>query len=202
MPARPKKNHRPKKNQLGSFRVIGGEWRSRRLEFPVIDGLRPTTDRVRETLFNWIAAQLPGSRVLDLFSGSGSLGIEALSRGAGQLTAIERDRDVAIAIKQNLETLKGTQRAEVVNADALHWLREASLEKIDLIFLDPPFRTSLLDDALTILDQKRLARDTLVYLELEKERTNLPIPESWSLKKEKQAGQVSYRLYAVAGIKE
>lgn len=199
MPARSKKNHRSQKNQMGSFRVIGGEWRSRRLEFPVVESLRPTTDRVRETLFNWLAATLPGARIVDLFSGSGSLGLEALSRGAVSLTAIERDRTVAQALKSNLTLLNALNRADVVNADALQWLNQADFEQVDMIFLDPPFRTNLLDDTLAILEEKALQEGTLIYLEVEKEKQSLPLPSSWSLLKEKQAGQVSYRLYEVAG---
>lgn len=184
---------------MGSFRVIGGEWRSRRLEFPVVESLRPTTDRVRETLFNWLAATLPGARIVDLFSGSGSLGLEALSRGAVSLTAIERDRTVAQALKSNLTLLNALNRADVVNADALQWLNQADFEQVDMIFLDPPFRTNLLDDTLAILEEKALQEGTLIYLEVEKEKQSLPLPSSWSLLKEKQAGQVSYRLYEVAG---
>lgn len=202
MPARPKKNHRSQKNQLGSFRIIAGEWRSRRLEFPVVDGLRPTTDRVRETVFNWLAHDLPGSKVLDLFSGSGSLGVEALSRGADELTAVERDRHVAQAIKTNLDMLGGSARSTVINADALQWLSSANLDQIDMLFLDPPFRTELLDQTLALLSSKEMKQGALVYLEVEKEKQSLHVPQSWQLEKEKQAGQVSYRLYAVTGASE
>lgn len=197
MPARPKKNHRTQKNQQGSFRVIGGEWRSRRLSFPVVEGLRPTTDRVRETLFNWLTPRLPGANVLDLFSGSGSLGIEALSRGAGSLRAVERDRQVAHALKDNLKLLKFSGEANIVQADAIQWLSEADIETMDILFLDPPFRTDLLDQALKLLSEdKKLKSGAWIYLELEKEKQSLPIPANWNLLKEKQAGQVSYRLYA------
>lgn len=203
MPARIKKNHRPQKKQPGSFRVIGGEWRSRRLYFPVVDGLRPTTDRVRETLFNWLSSRLPAAKVVDLFSGSGALGLEALSRGAISLVAIERDREVSLALKENLKLLKFSGEAVVVNTDAIQWLESGQINDVDILFLDPPFRTDLLDRALICLEKlSALKAGTLVYLEVEKEKKGLSIPVNWTLIKEKQAGQVSYRLYEVIGDKE
>jgi len=183
---------------MGSFRIIGGEWRSRRLSFPGIEGLRPTTDRVKETVFNWLSGELEGAKVLDLFAGSGSLGFEALSRGAASLTSIERDRSAAQAIRDNLNLLKG--QAEVIQSDAIVWLKQSITEQTrssySLIFLDPPFRQGLLDSCLELLENSALLEsNTLVYLELEQERSDLLVPSGWQLLKEKSAGQVSYRLY-------
>jgi len=209
MRARTKKNHSSKKASMGSFRVIGGEWRSRRLNFPSIDGLRPTTDRVKETVFNWLASDIDGAKVLDLFAGSGSLGIEALSRGAESLTSIERDRSAAQAIRENLLILdkSGNVHAEVVQTDAIEWLKLNVNGQVptqyDLILLDPPFRQGLLDTCFELLDKSALLRTgSLVYLELEQERNDLQLPSIWKLLKEKIAGQVSYRLYVVGDITE
>jgi len=207
MRARTKKSHSSKKGAMGSFRVIGGEWRSRRLNFPSIDGLRPTTDRVKETVFNWLASDIRDAKVLDLFAGSGSLGIEALSRGAESLTAIERDRSAVQAIRENLIILDkgGNLHTEVVQIDAIEWLKlnvnNLALTTYDLILLDPPFRQGLLDTCLEFLDNSIFLRTgSLVYLELEQERDDLQLPSNWKLLKEKIAGQVSYRLYEVGNI--
>jgi len=202
MRSRSNKSHSSKKNATGSFRVIGGTWGSRRLSFPSIDGLRPTTDRVKETVFNWLASNIDGARALDLFAGSGSLGFEAMSRGAARLTAIERDRSAAQAIRDNINLLdkQGNANTEVIHADAIEWLKQ-SLAKdstYDLVFLDPPFRQGLLDECIELLSNNPLLqKGALVYLELEQERNDLTIPAHWTLLKEKVAGQVSYRLYEV-----
>jgi len=193
---------RNSKVQTGSFRVIGGTWRSRRLTFPAIVGLRPTTDRVKETVFNWLSAYLPDANVLDLFAGSGSLGIEALSRGAKSVTFIEKDKQAAIAIRENFKLLGIQENIEtkVLNIDALTWLSSwdnANTSKaFDVIFIDPPFRKGLLNDCLSYLEQNhRLDKGTMVYLEREKEAIETCIPKSWTLLKEKVAGQVSYQLF-------
>lgn len=193
MRARAKKNHKAEKTTMGSFRIIGGQWRSRRLSFPDSEGLRPTTDRVRETVFNWLSPELPGARVLDLFAGSGALGIEALSRGAGELIAVELDRKVAAQLSANRDLLGA--HFEVVCADAISWLPSAS-ERFDLVFLDPPFRKGLLAELVEALAHSDiLTPDALIYVEQEKEATLPSVPANWSLMKEKVAGQVSYRLY-------
>jgi len=198
MRTRANKTHSSPKKAMGSFRIIGGEWRSRRLSFPGIESLRPTTDRVKETVFNWLSGEIEGAKVLDLFAGSGSLGLEALSRGAASLTLIERDRLAAQAIRDNLSLLKC--QAEVIQSDAIAWLKQSITERTrspySLIFLDPPFRQGLLDSCLELLENSAiLESNTLVYLELEQERRDLLIPSGWQLLKEKSAGQVSYRLY-------
>jgi len=198
MPVRRKKKRHTPQNNAGSFRIIAGQWRGRRLCFPVAEGLRPTTDRVRETLFNWLHPQIEGANVLDLFAGSGSLGFEALSRGAASLTFVEQEHSVVQAINDNLSLLGG--KAEVVNANALSWLKGRNLNDVDLVLLDPPFRKGLLDLCLDYLGADALLRSgTLIYLELEKERKDLRVPDGWHLLKEKIAGQVSYRLYEFEG---
>ncbi len=211
MPARIKKNHRGQKSrpyakkngkevvETGSFRVIGGQWRSRRLNFPALEGLRPTTDRVKETVFNWLMPYLPNAQVLDLFAGSGALGIEALSRGARGLTALEKSTQAATSLQENFALL-GTspERVRLECADALAWLKtDLELQKpFDLVFLDPPFRKDLLAETLALLEASQLlAEGAVIYLEQEKEGRAPVCPKDWVLLKEKVAGQVSYQLY-------
>lgn len=155
-----------KKNNL--LRIIGGEWRSRRLNFADVPGLRPTPDRVRETLFNWLQIQVPGSRCLDLFAGSGALGLEALSRGAREVVMVEKHPAAAAALRENM-TLLGAQNAVLVNDDAFRYLRSLSAaEAFDLVFLDPPFRKNLLEPVLETLFAKSLLNPGgMIYLEQE-----------------------------------
>jgi 16S rRNA (guanine966-N2)-methyltransferase len=211
MPGRAKKNHRGQKSrpngkknrtdgaQTGSFRVIGGEWRSRKLSFPALEGLRPTTDRVKETVFNWLMPHLPGARVLDLFAGSGSLGIEALSRDALFLVSVEKSGQAAKSLQDNYFLLGiSNERGKVENVDALSWLKLVSAEQnqFDVVFLDPPFRQGLLDEAIALLDESQLlAEGAVIYLEREKEGTQPELPKDWVQLKEKVAGQVSYQLF-------
>ena len=129
------------KNNL--LRIIGGEWRSRKLKFADVPGLRPTPDRVRETLFNWLQWHVPGARCLDLFAGSGALGLEALSRGARDVVMVEKHPAAAQALRDNL-TLLGARNARLVHDDALRYLGRVTVA-FDLIFLDPPFRQMLLE---------------------------------------------------------
>jgi len=139
----------------GRVRIIGGEWRGRLL--PVLDqpGLRPSGDRTRETLFNWLQAYLPGSRCLDLFAGSGALGLEAASRGAARVTLVEQSQRVAQCLRDNIRSLQAETVVEVVCADALAWLRQAAAQKDpdrwDLVFLDPPWDSDLYRPAMALL---------------------------------------------------
>jgi 16S rRNA (guanine966-N2)-methyltransferase len=198
--------HRPDKTEQGSYRIIGGHWRSRRLTFPAIAGLRPTTDRVRETLFNWLASDIQGARVLDLFAGSGALGIEALSRGASALLSIEKDKHACAALKSNIELLlpdtAAQQAIHIRCDDALVFLNasraqsDQSVMPYNLVFLDPPFRKGLLEQALELLAHHPLiAESALIYVEREKEANSLLLPKNWHLIKEKVAGQVRYQLF-------
>lgn len=173
-------------------RIIGGSWRSRLLEFPARDGLRPTPDRVRETVFNWLAPILPGASCLDLFAGSGAFGFEALSRGAGQAVLVERDAEVAAALRHNRERL-AADAAEIVQADALDYL-DGAVQGFDIVFLDPPYASQLLAPCL----QRLAARPWLkpgarIYLEAPAGQPP-PLPSGWQLLRSKTAGQVSYHL--------
>lgn len=178
----------------GQIRLIGGQWRGRKLPVPDSPGLRPTTDRVRETLFNWLAPSMVDARCLDCFAGSGALGLEALSRYAAQATLLEMERGVAQQLQKNLATLKAGN-ARVVNTNTLAFLAQAGTPH-DIVFVDPPFRKGLLEETLTLLESNGwLADDALIYVESEVENGLPPVPASWQLHREKVAGQVAYRLY-------
>jgi len=179
-------------NQL---RIIGGEWRGRKLTFPDVEGLRPTTDRVRETLFNWLQPVIQGARCLDLFAGSGALGMEALSRGAAVVQFIDRERRAVQSLKENLALLRST-RGEVLQVDALSYLR-GEARPFDVVFLDPPFRQGLLQPCLEQLCQGGwLAEHGRIYIEVEQEGGEPEMPEGWEMVRRKQAGQVIYGLAA------
>ncbi|GIU38388.1 MAG: 16S rRNA (guanine(966)-N(2))-methyltransferase RsmD [Gammaproteobacteria bacterium] len=185
------------KNKPGSgqVRIIAGQWRSRRLPIQDLEGLRPTTDRVRETLFNWLANDLVNARVLDCFGGSGALALEALSRYASFAKIIELQRSAAMQLKENLQTLK-CDKAEVLNADTLVVLQRGCEQGFDVVFIDPPFRKGLAEKTIQLLDTQAWLNDgALIYVEIEAELTQLAIPPCWHALKEKNAGQVSYRLY-------
>ena len=178
----------------GQIRIIGGQWRGRKLPVPDSAGLRPTTDRVRETLFNWLAPDIQEARCLDCFAGSGALGLEALSRYAASATLLELERSVAQQLSQNLQTLRATQ-AKVVQTNTLQWLSQPG-EPFDVVFVDPPFRKGLLQETLTLLEQNGwLAAEALIYVESEVENGAPVAPAKWDLYREKIAGQVAYRLY-------
>ena len=152
----------------GVVRIIGGDWRGTRLPVADRDGLRPTADRVRETLFNWLQPVLPGARVLDLFAGTGALGLEAVSRGAREAVLVERDPQLAEGLRMLAAKLPGGERVQVVCADALGWLRRApesaSPAGFDLVFVDPPFAGDLWQQAFEALDG-RLADEAWLYVE-------------------------------------
>lgn len=178
----------------GGLRIIAGDWRGRRLAFPEAGGLRPTGDRVRETVFNWLRDDVAGARVLDAFAGSGALGLEALSRGAVSATFVERSGPVAAALTDNLVTLGATDRARVVRADALRWLSGAATP-FDLVFLDPPFRSAIIEPVCARLEAGGwLAPGALVYLEFDRHRAAPVLPDGWSVERDKQAGGVAYWL--------
>lgn len=177
-------------------RIIGGEYGGRRLEFPDQRGLRPTADRVRETLFNWLAPVLSGARVLDLFAGSGALGLEALSRGAGQVLLVEQARQVADKLRQNVELLGASDRAQVRQADALRLLAGGPPEApFDIVFLDPPFADGLLARVMPLLVQGGwLAADAWVYLEQDSSHPWPELPAGWQVHREGTGGQAAFRL--------
>ena len=175
------------------IRIIGGQWRSRRLEFPDAPGVRPTPDRVRETLFNWLAPMLPGARCLDLFAGSGALGIEALSRGAAEVVFVERDPAAVRALRDNLARLKA-ENGRVELAEALTWLRQPATP-FEIVLLDPPFGAGLLEPVCAALEAGGWLQATAwIYLEAEAGWRPASLPAHWTLHREKTAGMVAYRL--------
>ncbi len=185
---------KPQSSGAGQIRIIGGQWRGRKLPVPDSPGLRPTTDRVRETLFNWLAPSMVDARVLDCFAGSGALGLEALSRYAANATLLEMDRSVSQQLQKNLVTLKASN-GQVVNTNTLSYLAQPG-KPHSIVFVDPPFRKGLLEETLALLEQNGwLAEDALIYVESEVENGLPQVPASWDLHREKVAGQVAYRLY-------
>jgi 16S rRNA (guanine966-N2)-methyltransferase len=177
------------------LRIIAGRHRGRRLRFPSGVEIRPTPDRVRETLFNWLQPRMDQARVLDLFAGSGALGLEALSRGAAQVTFIEKDRRAAAAIDALTREWQEAN-ARVVCESALTWLAAPSGEPpFDIVFLDPPYDSDLLAAAAAALG-RWLAPDARIYLERRAREPLPPLPASWKELRAGRAGEVGYHLYA------
>jgi len=175
------------------IRIIGGEWRGRKLAVPNRPGLRPTPDRVRETLFNWLQPVISGARCLDLFAGSGALGWEALSRGAGELVMVDRDRQTVETLRDTARLL-GCDRVTVVQADALDYL-SGTARSFDIVFLDPPFRKGWLVPCMERLERGGwLSPHARIYFEHESELQEPPLPPGWRPARGKRAGQVSYNL--------
>jgi 16S rRNA (guanine966-N2)-methyltransferase len=167
------------------------------LEFSDAPGLRPTPDRVRETLFNWLQPLLPASHCLDLFAGTGALGFEALSRGATSVTLVEQAPAVAAQLRANAQRLAATN-AQVVERDALSFLKQPVKRPFDIVFLDPPFHQGLVDRAIEALSRPGvLAPAAFVYVETGADEPEPQAPPGWSLHRDKRAGQVAYRLFRV-----
>lgn len=183
------------RRQGNQIRIIGGEHRGRRLGFPDIPGLRPTGDRIRETLFNWLQPTLPGASCLDMFAGSGALGLEAASRGAGKVLMLERSSIVVEQLRQHVSML-GLKQVSVEQVDAMSWL-ETPAQQFDIVFVDPPFADGLLQQVCPGLVAGRLLRPgALVYIESDVAAGLPELPQELSILKEKKAGQVAYYLCA------
>jgi 16S rRNA (guanine966-N2)-methyltransferase len=188
-----------------SVRIIGGGWRGRRVNFPDLPGLRPTPDRVRETLYNWLQHSIVGTRCLDLFAGSGALGLEALSRGATGVVFVEQAQAAARGLKAELARLGGTPKARVVEMGASRFLRTAGEAHgrpyggpFDIVFMDPPFGQEALAEYIPLLDLGGWVKSGgLVYLESEKSAGAPVVPAHWELLKSKSAGEVGYHLARV-----
>ena len=182
----------------GAIRIISGQWRGRKLPVMDVQGLRPTTDRNKETLFNWLMAHTQNSRCLDAFAGSGGLGFEALSRYAKHVTFIELDKKVAANLRNNLAHLKvSTLSAEVICADSLRYLAKLE-DSFDLIFLDPPFHKNLLPGAIEKIQHQGLLNENgLIYIECETQNAQYMVPSTWRLLKQNQSSQVTASLYQV-----
>ena len=180
-------------NAPQKVRVIGGQWRGRLLPVAEADGLRPTANRVRETLFNWLQFDIHGRSCLDLFSGSGALGIEAASRGASKVTLVEKEAMIANSLRQQVSTLAATQ-TEVIQADALSFIKTCE-QQYDLIFLDPPFQHFALNEVLdAVLAAGIINSDGMIYLEAERNGLPESLAQPWQWWRQAKAGQVEYGL--------
>ena len=182
------------KQATPQLRVIGGQWRGRKLQFPDRPGLRPTGDRIRETLFNWLGPHLHNANCLDLFAGSGALGIEALSRGAAHCDFVDADREAITSVDHHLNTLNATECSTVSCDIAAHYLRQTH-DTWDIVFVDPPFDARLGESTLTLLaNTDRLAEASRVYFETSRSHPE-PVPEGlYDVLREKTTGDVCYRL--------
>lgn len=187
----------PLKNKTGSnqLRIIAGEWGGRKLHFPDAPNLRPTPDRVRETIFNWLMPVIQGARCLDLFAGSGALGLEALSRGAQFATFVDSHKKVIHSITQHLELLNAGNKAEAILLDGMKYLNGPS-KPFDIVFLDPPYQSGFMQKVVPLLEQKGwLAKHAMIYLEIEKKKSLADLPHNWICLKDKTSGDVNYYLY-------
>ena len=185
-----------KKSSAGQLRIVAGIWRSRLLQIADVPGLRPTPERIRETLFNWLAPKIHGAKCLDLCAGTGALGLEALSRGAGEVVFVERSAVAFETLKSNIALLGGPN-AEVLNVDARRYLNGPSTRAFDIVFLDPPFAADLYDELCRLLvEQRWLADDARIYIEMDKDQPELSLPPGWQVLKNKTAGKVRYMLAA------
>lgn len=182
---------------VGRVRLIGGRWRGTKLAVPDAAGLRPTSDRVRETLFNWLMPVLPGAHALDLFAGSGALGLEAASRGAGRVVLVERDAALAAGLRGTVARLQDSDAVEVVQSDAIAWLAKQPDASFDLAFLDPPFAAGLWDAALAALLPKLRERAWL-YVESPVD-TAVPLPPGWITHREGRTREVRFALHRRPG---
>ena len=187
-----------KKEKKGEIRIIGGKWKGKKIYFNLNDDLRPTPDRAKETLFNWLGQDLNEMHCLDLFSGTGALGLEALSRGAKKVTFVEKNKDYLQKIKKVYLEMSEKEDCDFFCAECLEWVQNnSSKAKYDLIFIDPPFNKNLIDTLLSnILRRELLSERGKIYFEFEK-KLDLEIPESLSLKKKKSLGKKSYVLAEV-----
>jgi 16S rRNA (guanine966-N2)-methyltransferase len=188
------KNKQPPQSEL---RIVGGKWRSRKLSFTPNQGLRPTADRIRETLFNWLAPTIIGARCVDLFSGSGALGLEALSRGAAHCDFVDISKAVQQQISQHLDTLEAEPQGNCFADSAQNYLSSAKIP-VDIAFIDPPFALGLAGPICqSLASSGLLAGEAWVYVETPKTEELAELPSTWSLYRDKVAGDVAYRLYRV-----
>jgi len=191
-PGAANKNPRP-----GRLRIVAGKWRSRLLDIADAPGLRPTSERVRETLFNWLAPLVEGSRCLDLFAGTGALGFEALSRGAASVVFVDSSRRAIRAIEKSARELQAAG-VDIHCTDAMDYLRGAAPASFDIVFLDPPFADDRLEDVCRQIDERGiLAPGGRIYLEQDRAKPETPLPGRWRMLRNKAAGNVRFMLIEV-----
>lgn len=185
------------KNLDNQLRIIGGKWRGRKIEFPSMPGLRPTQDRIRETVFNWLAPYINDALCLDLFAGSGALGFEAISRGAKHVVMLDQSNRVISALKKNRQHL-GAENIEIISGTVPKETSGVTRAHFDIIFLDPPFNQQLIQACIDWLAQENLVKSgTVIYLEYEINHPPLRLPEHWHIYKEKHTSSLVYALVQV-----
>ncbi len=183
-----------KKTRPGRLRIVAGNWRSRLLEIAGAPGLRPTSERIRETLFNWLAPSIAGARCLDLFAGSGALGLEALSRGAASCAFVENSAMVVAALRKNIATLDAVG-ADIHEIDANEYLKGFDNVEFDIVFLDPPFATDMYADLCKLLVERSLLTEgARIYIEEDRSTPATVLPVGWQVLHTKNAGNVRYSL--------
>ena len=183
-----------KKSPAGQLRIVAGNWRSRLLRIADVDGLRPTAERIRETLFNWLGAGIHGTRCLDLCAGTGALGLEALSRGASDVVFVDSSAEAVKVLRANAGSLSASG-AEILHADAREFLERAATRPFDIVFLDPPFAAELHDELCRLLQKQNwLAANARIYIESDKDKPEVKVPDGWQILKNKTAGNVRYML--------
>ena len=188
-----------KKSQSGRLRIVAGKWRSRLLQIADVPGLRPTSERVRETVFNWLAPRIAGARCLDLFAGTGALGLEALSRGAAETVFVETSSKAITMLKSSIRLL-GAEGARLRHTDAFEFLDSNDNGEFDIVFLDPPFADANLGDLCRLLaGGSMLAPDAWIYIEEDRNAPATELPDGWQVIKTKNAGNVRYSLIQSAG---
>lgn len=181
----------------GLLRIVGGQWRGRKLNFRATEGLRPTADRVRETLFNWLQGIVPGARCADLFAGSGALGLEALSRGAAHCDFIDTSAATLRQIEHHLTTLGAPEKGRCHCQSAVSFLRRAG-GTYDIVFIDPPFASELVQPCCDLLAERKLVTEhARIYVETAAGQPPPTVPVNWTLHRDKRAGGVAYRLFIV-----
>ena len=179
----------------GQLRIIAGSWRGRKLSFLDREGLRPTTDRVRETVFNWLQMDLPGSRCLDLFAGSGALGFEAASRGAAKVVMVDSDKETIKMLNGNIDLLSATQ-VQAVCSDAIDFVQNCDF-MFDVVFIDPPYKLDVIARCCELLESKQCLSDhAKIVIECDVGKDLVGLPDNWQCLKRKTAGQAAYHLFA------
>ena len=188
------KRHTTGRPQSGRLRIVAGNWRSRLLRIADVPGLRPSSERIRETLFNWLAPGIHGARCLDLFAGTGALGLEALSRGAKIAVFVEKSARAVRTLQDNIETLEA-EGGVVLQMDAMEYLDREQSERFNVVFLDPPFTADLLEESCRRLAERdMLAEGGYIYLEQPRNKPQPDLPDGWQVLKNKTAGNVRYML--------
>ena len=185
-----------KPSKRSSVRIISGEMRGRRIPVLEAAGLRPTADRVRETVFNWLMHEISGKHCLDLFAGTGALGIESLSRGAESVIFVEKNQNVAASLRATLETFGAKSNSRVLCRNAIEYLQDQGEHSYDLVFLDPPFAESICETAAILLESNNwLAKDAIIYVEEDSRSDDSQLPSNWIKNKTSRVGQSRFSLY-------